>query len=320
LDISALSPIHTGRPAMNLSLVRIQRFVAVAEHLSFTRAAALLGIDQPWLSRQVMQLEDQLGVVLFERSGARIALTPEGQEFYEVAREVELAALRVREKAMEMARRMRSELTICVAYATFSLEGRRLLLEKFAEIRPDVKVEISASEWTDEVIERVKSGEADFGIAFGPLDDQNIELCELEQLELTIAVPKEHPLASKTVLRPEDIKGLEIAMAIKDPKMIRHALRYSWLFELGAIPVHVPEGRRYIFDVAQQKRIFFICYTVADRIPDDFVRLHFENELPPFSLALVRAKRIMSPSAERLWRLAQEINKASYKKVAKKAP
>jgi len=304
---------------MNLSLVRIQRFVAVAEHLSFTRAATLLGIDQPWLSRQIMQLEDQLGIVLFERSGARITLTPEGQEFYEVAREVEVAAQRVHDKAMEMTRRTRSELTICVAYATFSLETRHRLLEKFEAIRPDVKIDISASEWTDEVVEKVKSGEADFGIAFGPLEDQNIETCELEELDLALAVPKEHPLASKAVVQLADMKDIPVAIAIKDPKLIRLALRYSWLFNAGAVPVHVPEGRRYIFDVAQQKRIFVMCYTEADRVPDDFVKLPFEAGLPPFTLALVRAKRIMSPSAERLWRLADEMTKKPAAKTASKA-
>jgi DNA-binding transcriptional LysR family regulator len=292
---------------VNLSLVRIQRFVAVAEHLSFTRAASLLGIDQPWLSRQIMQLEDQLGIVLFERSGARIALTPEGQEFYEVARGVEIAAQRVRDKAMEMTRRTRSELTICVAYATFSIKGRQHLLNNFATIRPDVNIDISASEWTDEVIEKVKSGEADFGIAFGPLDDPNIEACELEMLDLALAVPKESPLAEKSALKLADMVGLPVAIAMKDPKLIRLTQRYSWLFDAGAVPIHVPEGRRYIFDVAQEKRVCAMCYTAADRVPDDFVKIPFADTLPPFTLALVRAKRIMSPSAERLWRLAEEM-------------
>ena len=298
----------------------MQRFVAVAEHLSFTRAATLLGIDQPWLSRQIMQLEDQLGIVLFERSGARIALTPEGQEFYEIAREVEVAAQRVHDKAMEMTRRTRSELTICVAYATFSLEGRRRLLDKFETIRPDVKIEISASEWTDEVVEKVKSGEADFGIAFGPLEDPNVEACELEELSLALAVPKEHPLASRSGIQLADLKDLQVAIAIKDPKMIRLVLRYSWLFSYGAVPVHVPEGRRYIFDVAQKDRICVMCYTEADRVPDDFVKLPFADGLAPsFTMALVRAKRIMSPSAERLWRLADEMTKQPGVKTDSKA-
>jgi DNA-binding transcriptional LysR family regulator len=296
---------------MNLSLVRIQRFVAVADHLSFTHAATLLGIDQPWLSRQIMQLEDQLGIVLFERSGARIALTPEGQEFYEVAREVEIAAQRVHEKALEMTRRTRSEITLCVAYATFSLTSRHRLLEKFASIRPDVNIEISATEWTDEVVEKIKSGEVDFGFAFGPLDDQNVESCTLEELELALAVPKEHPLASNSSVRLADLKGIEVAITIKDPKMIRLAPRYSWLFKAGALPVHVPEGRRYVFDAAKQRRVCVMCYTAADQVPDDFVKLSFADTLPPFTSVLVRSKRIMSPSAERLWRLADEMRAES---------
>jgi DNA-binding transcriptional LysR family regulator len=305
---------------MNLSLVRIQRFVAVAEHLSFTRAATLLGIDQPWLSRQIMQLEDQLGIVLFERSGARIALTPEGQEFYEVAREVEVAAQRVHDKAMEMTRRTRSELTVCVSYATFSSEARHRLLDKFDAIRPDVKIDISASEWTDEVIEKVKSGEADFGIAFGPIEDPHVETCDLEMLQPSIAIPKEHPLAARESVDISDFKDMPFAVALKDAKMIRHSLRYSWLFDYGAVPVHVPEGRRYVFDVAQQKRIFVLCYTEADRIPDDFVKLPFSGGKPPaFSVALIRAKRIMSPSAERLWRLAQEMGESPADKTSKQA-
>lgn len=292
---------------MNLSLVRIQRFVAVAEHLSFTKAATLLGIDQPWLSRQIMQLEDQLGVILFERGGARIALTPEGQELFEVAREVEQAAQRVRDKAVEMTSRMRSELSICVAYATFPLEGRDRLLQKFAAFRPNVKVEISASEWTDDVIERVKTGTINFGIAFGPIVDPNIESFDLENLGLAMAVPKEHPLAAKSAIMLEDLAGSEIAVAIKDPKLIAQTARYSWLFQSGAIPVHVPEGRRYVFDVAQKKRICVMCYTTADRVPDDFVKLSFAEPTPLFTLTLIRSRRIMSPSAERFWRLAEEM-------------
>jgi DNA-binding transcriptional LysR family regulator len=292
---------------MNLSLIRIQRFVAVAEHLSFTKAATVLGIDQPWLSRQIMQLEDQLGVILFERGGARIALTPEGQELFEIALEVEKAAQRVREKAVEMTTRMRSELSICVAYATFPLEGRDRLLQKFAAFRPNVKVEITASEWTDDVIERVKAGTVNFGIAFGPVDDPNIESCDLENLELTLAVPKEHPLAEKSIITTQDLVGSEIALAIKDPKMIDQTTRYSWLYENGAIPVHVPEGRRYVFDVAQKKRISVMCYTSADRIPDDFVAVRFADSTPKVTLALIRSRRIMSPSAERFWRLAEEM-------------
>jgi len=296
---------------MNLSLVRIQRFVAVAEHLSFTRAATLLGIDQPWLSRQIMQLEDQLGIVLFERNGAKITLTPEGKEFYEVAREIEIAAQRVHDKAMEMTRRTRSELTVCVAYSTFPIAGRHQLLDRFASIRPDVKVEISAEEWTADVVAKVMSGEADFGIAFGPLDEPGVEICDIEKLQLEVAVPRELALARKPSLQLGDFKDLSVAMTAKDPRLINKTPHYSWFYEYGAIPVHVPEGRRFVIDVAKEKRICALCYTAADQVPDDFVKLPITDAKLTLTLALIRTKRIMSPSAERLWRLAHEMAKST---------
>lgn len=293
---------------MNISLVRIQRFVAVAEHLSFTRAASVLGIDQPWLSRQVMQLEDQLGIVLLHRSGSRISLTPEGKEFYEVARQVELAALRVREKAEEMIRRNTSKLNICVAYATFAIDSRNRLLTKFAELRAKVEQSLSAAEWTADVIETVKSGRADFGIAFGPIDDPEIESCQLEKLTLKIAIPKENPLSRKNEIATSDLKGQKMAVAIKNSIDINTTVRYSWIEECGAIPVHVPEGRRYIFDVAKKERLCVVCYTPADVVPQDFVNIPVTSDFPAFNVVLFRCKRIMSPSSERLWRLAHEMS------------
>lgn len=293
---------------MNLSLVRIQRFVAVAEHLSFTRAAAILGIDQPWLSRQVMQLEDQLGIVLLHRSGSRISLTPEGKEFYEVARQVELAAQRVREKAEEMTRRNTTKLNICVAYATFAIDSRNRLLTRFAELRPEVEQNLSAAEWTADVLEAIKSGRADFGIAFGPIDDPEIETCKLEKLNLKIAVPAENPLSQKSEISPDELKGQKLAIAIKNSTDINTTVRYSWLEEYGAVPVHVPEGRRYIFDVAQRQRLSVICYTPADVVPNDFVSIPVTKDFPAFNVVLFRSRRIMSPSAERLWRLAHEMS------------
>jgi len=296
---------------MNLSLVRIQRFVAVAEQLSFTRAAALLGIDQPWLSRQVMQLEDQLGIMLFDRSGSRIALTAEGQEFFEVAQQVAIAAQKVRDKAEEMVRRSQSALRLCVAYATFPIDSRNRLLENYAAIRPDVTVDVTGAEWSEDVVQRVKAGESDFGLAFGPIEDPEIESCELEQLEITIGVPRENSLATRTAIALSDLQGQRFAVSMKDPKSSAMKRRYSWIEANGATPIHVPEGRRYIFDVAQKERLLVACFTSADRLPEDFVRLKLLPPVPEFNVVLARCKRIMSPAAERFWRLAHELSESA---------
>ena len=68
-----------------MELHHIRSFVAIAEKLSFSRAAELLHITQPPLSRHIKQLEEELGVQLFERDSRRVALTPEGRDLLRIA-------------------------------------------------------------------------------------------------------------------------------------------------------------------------------------------------------------------------------------------
>jgi DNA-binding transcriptional LysR family regulator len=291
---------------MILNLERVVRFVAVADQLSFTKAAQHLRIDQPWLSRQIMQLEEQLGVTLFDRNGSRIALTPEGQEFYEFAKDVAEATERARVKAEEMKRRAQSILRIGVVNSTHPVEGRKRLLSAYRAVRSKVNLELTAYPFSDEVIDQVVAGALDFGIIFGPIDDANIEVCVIDFTDPSVAIPEEDPLASQPSVALADLKGRRVAVGLRDRSSSRYPRAYSWIDEVGATPIFVPEGRRYVFDVAQEERLVALCYTPADRIPEGFVRRALTGPHPTYDVCLVRSKRTISTAGEYFWRLGRE--------------
>jgi DNA-binding transcriptional LysR family regulator len=279
----------------------------VADQLSFTRAAQLLRIDQPWLSRQIMQLEEQLGVTLFDRNGSRISLTAEGEEFYAYAKEVADATERARIKAEEMKRRTQSTLRIGVSNSTHPIEGRKRLLGAFSAVRPKVSLEMSAYMFSDEVIEQVITGSLDFGIVFSPVDDANLDVAVLDIADVSLAIPEEDPLATRTNLALSDLKDKRIAVGLRGRSCPRFTRAYGWVDQVGATPVFVPEGRRYIFDVASEERLIVLCYTPKDQPPQGFVQRPLIGPHPIYDICLIRPKRAMSTAAEHLWRLGREM-------------
>jgi DNA-binding transcriptional LysR family regulator len=295
-----------NQAAMILSLQRVIRFVTVAEQLSFTRAAAMLRMDQPWLSRQIMQLEEQLGFPLFDRSGARISLTPAGEEFFKTAKEVSDAAARTAAKADEIRRRSNGALRIGVSSASYPMPGREQLLERFAAMYSKIDVEISAYPFSDEVFSKVANGELDFGIVFGAIDEGIIEAAVIDGVEATLAMPNDDPLAAAPKVTLEDLKGRRVAVGLPGKSSPQFQRVYSWMENAGVTPVFVPEGRRFVFDVAAKKRIYVLCYTSADTLPKDFVRKQFRGPHPTYDVSLIRGKRTMSTAAEQMWRLACE--------------
>ena len=293
---------------MNLMVPRVLRFVVVAEQLSFTKAAQVLGMDQPWLSRQIMQLEDQLGFTLFHRNGTRIALTDDGKEFYEAAKVVATATEQLGDKAEKMTLRSKSVVRLGVTYTTFAVDARNQLLERYAALRPNDTVEITAYEWTDEVAEAVLAGALDLGLCFGPIVHPDLDVCVLSEIDMTLAIPAEDPLAASPEIALSELSGRRIAVGLMTTSARARSHPYKWIEEVGAQIVRVPEGRRYVFDVAERERLVAPCYTSSDRIPESFARCRVIGPKPRIDLSLVRYQRVMSTSAERLWRLGQQLH------------
>jgi DNA-binding transcriptional LysR family regulator len=142
------SPVRRSLTWLLMDLRQLRYFVAVAEELHFTRAAARLLITTPSLSQQVRRLEGQLGVRLFDRSSTGVRLTPSGELLLPHARRTLAAAEELAASAVRLAQGQTTALRL--GFISYSLtEPARRLLTEYARREPDVDLQLRQYEWDD---------------------------------------------------------------------------------------------------------------------------------------------------------------------------
>lgn len=186
-----------------MELRQIRYFQCVAAELSFTKAAARLHMAQPPLSRQIRQLEEELGADLFDRLGRTIRLTDAGKFFLDQVtqlsnrlEDVSAATRRIAEKQKKW---------FGIGFVPSTLYG---FVPAFIRqvIDLDEQHEIGLLEMTTvQQFDALKTGHIDVGVGRILLDDPNIERLVLIEEPLVLVVPKGHALATQPVVRLEDI-------------------------------------------------------------------------------------------------------------------
>lgn len=166
--------------------------IAVADELNFTRAAARCHVSQPPLSRAIRDLEEEMGVQLFERDTHSVKVTLAGQKFVSEAR----SAISTLEKAIDGARRTAAGLqgTLRIGFGgstTYSLVPS--LVRLFRTLAADVEIEFRAMPVLSQ-IEALRSREIDIGVLRLPIFDELIETRLVHSEPLIVALPEGHPL------------------------------------------------------------------------------------------------------------------------------
>lgn len=192
----------------------LRYFLAVAREENITKAAEQLHITQPTLSRQLAQLEEELGVHLFERGTRRTTLTSEGQLLRRRAEEiVELMDKTERELAEQ------EELvdgTVSIGWGELeSVKFVASMLHAFSEKYPLVRYRLYSAN-ADHLKSQIDRGLLDVGLLLEPADISKYEFVRLGVTERWAAVTlPDDPLAALESVRPDDLRGRRLIIPFR---------------------------------------------------------------------------------------------------------
>lgn len=177
---------------MHLTLRQLKVFESVARQLNYTRAARELHLTQPAVSMQIKQLEESLGVALFEQLGKRIHLTEAGQEVLTYARTInqqldELEGVLDRMKGLSGGR-------LRISVATTANYFIPTLLGTFARRYPDVTVTLDVTN-REILLRQISENSVDLAIMGQPPAGLDVEAQAFMENPLVIVAPPDHPLA-----------------------------------------------------------------------------------------------------------------------------
>ena len=174
-----------------MELRHLRYFVTVVEEQSITKAAEKLCIAQPPLSRQIQKLEEELGILLFERGSRPVRTTDAGQFFYQHAVQI----LTHTAQATSMAKRISSiNMIIRIGYVSSLLYALLpQIIYLFRQNNPDIQVEL-LEYGTKDQIEALKLGKIDLGFGRLRISDPAIKRILLRKEKLKLAIHKNHYL------------------------------------------------------------------------------------------------------------------------------
>jgi len=186
-----------------MTLTELRYIVAVAKELHFGRAAAACFVSQPTLSVAIKKLEDELGVVIFERHQHEVTITPLGEQIVRQAQQVLEQAKTIRLIAEEGKDPLKGKIRLGVIY-TIGPYLLPKLIPLLTRRAPELTLIID-EDFTTNLADKLRQGDLDVIIVSTPFEVQGIVTEILYKEPFMVALPKRHPLAKKKSIKADDL-------------------------------------------------------------------------------------------------------------------
>lgn len=187
---------------LHITLRQLQVFAAVARHLSHSRASEELYLTQPAVSMQIKQLEQVIGLPLFEQTGKQIRLTEAGREMLRYSRNIAQQLEEMEAVFSEMKGLERGRLNItAVSTANYFMPQ---LLAKFIRLYPKIQVSLQVAN-RDAVLKQISDNAADFAIMGQPPEGADMQSEAFMQNPLVVIASPKHALAKTRHIKPRQL-------------------------------------------------------------------------------------------------------------------
>jgi len=177
-----------------MELRQLQYALMIAQEKNFSRAAKKLHLAQPSLSQQMMKLEKELGLQLFERRPGDLQLTYAGERFVDQASKIIDQVEQLKQEMMDVAQNQRGQLII----GSLPITGAHLLppaLQQFQQDFPGIEL-VLVEETTSELESLTAKGQTDVSLLSLPLHEEGLAYTPILEEEILLAVPPQHAFAS----------------------------------------------------------------------------------------------------------------------------
>lgn len=218
-----------------MELRHLRYFLAVAEELHFGRAAKRLNMSQPPLSHQILQLEEDLGVKLFQRTRRQVKLTWAGQMFAQESRLILAQVDHAATVAVQANQGQIGQLTIGSVLSADSATHRTVveILQTFTKRHPHVRLALRSLS-TPQQIEALQTGRLDVGFLTAHLAHDAVLATEPVRREpLMLAVPKDNPLSARRTISMHALAAEPFIMISRNLAPAFYDLIVAWFRDQG---------------------------------------------------------------------------------------
>jgi LysR family hca operon transcriptional activator len=280
-----------------MELRHLKYFVAVAEELSFSRAAERVRVAQPALSAQIRSLEEELGVQLLERHSRGVALTQVGKVFLQEARNTIKQAERAATSAQEAARGLLGELRIgCIT--SFTNEHLLRLVRAYRCAFPNVDLRFF-DKTPAGLEEAVVNRDVDVAFVRPPVRDSNLHVRVVEHAEMVLVMPGNHRLAGTREIAWGELEN-ETFIQLSDQESPGFNSRFrEYALKAGFIPQITHYGHEMhsiLWHVEVGLGVAIMVSGMKDLLRRDLVMRPFKKPVPTIETLMVWRKDNTSPT------------------------